>query len=193
MKSDRLSHHRFISLQEEDFEFSEDSIMLQDDGSFLIRGDAALEDVDSILHLSLAEDSALKEFATLSGFLCMCAGEIPATGDLVMSRGWCFEIEHADDKRILLARVERLLGDEEVDDEEKGNPIRGFLRLKNGAEPGEDDDETDESKKLRTEEMIDEDVKRAREANLAAAREVEAIVDSGKKKMSMLRDLAKDD
>jgi len=180
-------------LQEEDFEFSEDSIMLQDDGSFLIRGDAALEDVDSILHLSLAEDSALKEFATLSGFLCMCAGEIPTTGDLVMSRGWCFEIEHADDKRILLARVERLLGDDEADDEEKSNPIRGFLRLKNGVEPGEDDDETDESKKLRTEEMIDEDVKRAREANLAAAREVEAIVDSGKKKMSMLRDLAKDD
>ena len=37
---------------EEDFEFSEDSITLQEDGTFLIRGDADLEDCDAILQLA---------------------------------------------------------------------------------------------------------------------------------------------
>lgn len=97
---------------EEDFEFSEDSITLQEDGTFVIRGDAVLEDVDTILELNLYEDenSSVKEFATLSGYLCMCAGEIPSTGDFIMSRGWCFEIINADDKKILQIKVERLTG-----------------------------------------------------------------------------------
>ncbi|OEU12296.1 CBS-domain-containing protein, partial [Fragilariopsis cylindrus CCMP1102] len=65
---------------EEEYDFSEDSITLQDDGSFIIRGDADLGDCDTILDLNLDEEEALKVFATLSGFLCMCAGEIPQVG-----------------------------------------------------------------------------------------------------------------
>lgn len=122
---------------DDDFEFSEDSITLQEDGSFFIRGDAELDDVDTILALGLYEDEALKEFATLSGFLCMCAGEIPRPGDFIMTRGWCFEVLNADDKKILLVRVERLVGTF-VDDNMAGgggnnnngdNPIRKMLRL----------------------------------------------------------------
>ena len=181
-----------MTLQEEDFEFSEDSIMLQDDGSFLIRGDADLEDVDTILGLSLAEESALKEFATLSGFLCMCAGEIPSTGDLIMSRGWCFEIEHADDKKILLVRVERLIGEEAVDADTNNNPIRALLRLKNGDNASDEatNGENDETSMLRTEEMIQEDIRRSREANIKEAREIEGIVESGHRKMAYLRSLS---
>lgn len=40
----------------------------------------------------------------------MCAGEIPSVGDFVMYRGWCFEVLHADDKKILQVRVDRLVG-----------------------------------------------------------------------------------
>jgi putative hemolysin len=46
---------------EADFEFSEDSITQQEDGSFLIRGDADLEDVDTILALKLDEEEGLRE------------------------------------------------------------------------------------------------------------------------------------
>ena len=119
---------------EEDYEFSEDSITLQEDGSFLVRGDADLSDVDTILSLHLSEEDSLKEFATLSGFLCMCAGEIPSIGDFIMSRGWCFEVVNADDKRILQAKVERLVGafDLEEDDDHSttDNPFKNLLNMK---------------------------------------------------------------
>ncbi|KAL7570829.1 hypothetical protein ACA910_018899 [Epithemia clementina (nom. ined.)] len=115
---------------DDDFQFSEDSITLQEDGSFFIRGDAELDDVDTILSLKLHEEEALKEFATLSGFLCMCAGEIPRPGDFIMTRGWCFEIMNADDKRILLVRVEHLVGTfDENNTNNDENPIRKMLRL----------------------------------------------------------------
>lgn len=115
---------------DDDFEFSEDSITLQEDGSFLVRGDADLADCDTILQLNLAEDEALKEFSTLSGFLCMCAGEIPCTDDFVMARGWCFEILHADDKRVLQVKVDRLLGAFAEKADEAESPLRGFLKRK---------------------------------------------------------------
>jgi Transporter associated domain len=114
---------------EEDFEFSEDSITMQDDGSFLIRGDADLDDCDTILGLNLATEEAVKGFATISGFLCMCAGEIPTSGDFIMSRGWCFEIVNADDKKILFVRVEKLVGALEEETKEE-SPVRNFLRQK---------------------------------------------------------------
>jgi len=167
--------------------------MLQEDGSFLIRGDADLEDVNTVLALHLADDTALKEFSTLSGFLCMCAGEIPATGDLIMSRGWCFTVEHADDKRVLLARVERLIGDEAEGHEDiSNNPIRALLRLKNNNDNESSDESTngeadENSKKSLTDEMIKEDIMRNREENIAQAKEIERIVDSGRSKIAMLK------
>jgi len=94
---------------DEDFEFTEDSITIMDDGSFHIRGDADLEYCDMILNLNLDEEEALKEFGTLSGFLCMCAGEIPKVDDFILSRGWSFEVKEADLRRILMVKVEKLI------------------------------------------------------------------------------------
>jgi CBS domain containing-hemolysin-like protein len=61
--------------------------VLQDDGTFVIRGDAHLGDCDMVLDLEMDEEETLNDFATLSGFLCMSAGEILQVGDFVMSRG----------------------------------------------------------------------------------------------------------
>merc|ERR1711935_668228 len=165
---------------EEEYDFSEDSITLQDDGSFIIRGDADLGDCDTILNLNLDEEEALKVFATLSGFLCMCAGEIPQVGDFVMSRGWSFEIMNADDKKILTVKVERLVGafeegsGEDTDDDD--NSIRGFLKRNLGNDEEENDGE------------IDKDVKEdpAIALNRETAREVERMVDSGNEKRLQL-------
>jgi CBS domain containing-hemolysin-like protein len=68
---------------EEDYEFSEDSITLQEDGSFLLCSDANLEDCNAILQLELNKEDPLKAFASLSGFLCMCVGEFSCVGDFV--------------------------------------------------------------------------------------------------------------
>jgi len=118
---------------EGNFEFTEDSIKLQEDGTFVARGDADLEDCDLILGLSLDEEETLKEFGTLSGFLCMCAGEIPKVGDFILSRGWSFEVVDADPKKILTVKVERLVGcfDDEEDykrKNEKDKAVLGFLK-----------------------------------------------------------------
>jgi len=116
---------------ENDFVFAEDSITFQEDGTFLIRGDADLEDVDAVLGLSLDEEEVLKEYGTLSGFLCFCAGEIPRVNDFVMSRGWNFEVVDGDDKRVFQVKVERLLGFFEGEDGEDENSVRGFFNRKN--------------------------------------------------------------
>ncbi len=165
---------------EEVYEFSEDSITLEDDGTFIIRGDADLGDCESILSLGLDEEEALKEFATISGFLCMCAGEIPQTGDFIMSRGWSFEIMNADDKKILTVKVERLVGaydegsGEDADDDD--NPIRGFLKRNLGNGDKEHDSEVDND--------VEEDP--AITLNRETAREIERMVDSGNEKRLQL-------
>ena len=166
---------------EEEYDFSEDSITLQDDGSFIIRGDADLGDCDTILNLNLDEDEALKVFATLSGFLCMCAGEIPQIGDFVMSRGWCFEIMNADNKRIVTVKVERLVGafeegSGEDDEDDNNSPIRDFLKRN----LGNDDEETDNDNDNDTDEKKKEDAAIA--LNRETAREVERMVNSGNEK-----------
>jgi Transporter associated domain/CBS domain len=165
---------------EDEFEISEDSIMLQDDGTFIIRGDAYLGDCDTVLDLKLDEEETLKDFATLSGFLCMCAGEIPRVGDFVMSRGWCFEIMNADDKKILQVKVERLLGsfeDEAIDEEFDENFLRGFLKRNVGKDHDEHVSESD----------VDNLLDRNKARNSETAREVERMVASGSEKQIHLR------
>lgn len=177
---------------EEDFEFNEESITLQQDGSFLIRGDADLEDVDKILALKLEEEEALKDFATLSGFLCMCAGEIPSVGDFVMSRGWCFDIVQADDKRILLVRVERLTG--ALDDDEDGEPGENLLAniLKRTIQNNRDVDDVDQNDEevageLDTEQVVADMVEAIVSENLADAKEIERLVESNERKQEILK------
>lgn len=154
---------------EDDFVFAEDSITFQEDGTFLIRGDADLEDVDAVLGLSLDEEEVLKEFGTLSGFLCFCAGEIPCVGDFVMSRGWNFEVVDGDDKRIFQVKVERLLGFFEGEDGEDGdeNLVRGFFNRMNPS-----NDEGSEVNAESGEEMTAESA-----AVLAASAVVDAAVE----------------
>ena len=171
--------------QDEDFNFSEDSITLQEDGSFIIRGDADLEDCDAILGLRLDEEEALKEFATLSGFLCMCAGEIPKQGDFVMSRGWCFEIMNADDKKILQVKVERLVGIFDGESEvNENNPLRSFLKRNIGNEDDEDDDGRGDA----LDSEVDSELERFRASNRATAIEVERMIESGQNKLSLLNE-----
>ncbi|KAL3920822.1 MAG: hypothetical protein SGILL_003067 [Bacillariaceae sp.] len=168
---------------EDEFDFSEDSITLQDDGTFIIRGDANLEDCDTVLDLKLDEEEALKFFATLSGFLCMCAGEIPHVGDFVMSRGWCFEILNADDKKILQVKVERLLGSFDDEDEEDAiddNFLRAFLKKNLG---NEDDGDGNVS-----ESDVDDEMEKSKVKNQETAREVERMVLSGAEKQIQIQD-----
>lgn len=93
--------------------------------------------MDAVLGLNLDEEEILKEYGTLSGFLCFCAGAIPRVGDFVMSRGWNFEVVDGDEKRVFKVRVQRLLGffeGEEVGDEGDDNLVRGFFNKKKSSD-----------------------------------------------------------
>lgn len=134
------------------------------------------------MDLKLGEEDALKEFATLSGFLCMCAGEIPNVGDFVMSRGWCFEIVHADDKKILQVKVDRLIGafDDETENLNVENSLRGFLKKNLGVDSDEDGDNRDMDSE------IDDQLEQTRTANIEAAKDIERLVEGGQKKASLI-------
>jgi CBS domain containing-hemolysin-like protein len=189
---------------DEDFEFSEDSITLQEDGTFLVRGDADLEDCDKILQLNLDEEEALKEFSTISGFLCMCAGEIPRIGDFVMGRGWSFEILNADDKRILTVKVERLVGAFlDGDEEEVEGPLRGFLKRKQKEEVAEEsivgDADTDGLAEMDfiggdtaiSDSDIELELSRTREVNIDDAEKIERLVQETEKKRALLSEMSR--
>ena len=187
---------------DEDFEFSEDSITLQEDGTFLVRGDADLEDCDKILQLNLDEEEALKEFSTISGFLCMCAGEIPRVGDFVMGRGWSFEILNADDKRILTVKVERLVGAFlDGDEDEVEGPLRGFLKRKQREEVAEEPAVGDMETEILTDfagedtAISDSDIElelsRSREVNIDDAEKIERLVQETEKKRALLNEMSR--
>ena len=174
---------------EDDFEFSEDSITLQDDGTFIVRGDADLEDCDMILGLQLGEEDTLKEFGTISGFLCMCAGEIPKKGDFIASRGWKFEIADADPKRILSVRVERLVGffDEETDDENQDVAVLGFLRNKRNSEAVyKENEHSSEASTTVDAESFAKDVQLI---NTNEALRLENLVEESEKKRSFVKEM----
>eukprot|EP00560_Eucampia_antarctica_P006280 CAMPEP_0197824744 /NCGR_PEP_ID=MMETSP1437-20131217/1962_1 /TAXON_ID=49252 ORGANISM="Eucampia antarctica, Strain CCMP1452" /NCGR_SAMPLE_ID=MMETSP1437 /ASSEMBLY_ACC=CAM_ASM_001096 /LENGTH=696 /DNA_ID=CAMNT_0043424495 /DNA_START=248 /DNA_END=2338 /DNA_ORIENTATION=- len=189
---------------DEDFEFSLDSITLQEDGTFVIRGDADLEDCDVILGLSLDEEETLKEFGTLSGFLCMCAGEIPHVGDFVLSRGWSFQVTNADEKRILSVKVERLVGffDEDDDNNQEDNAVLGFLKKGKKRDENNDADmdfvmdaeyvlEADriigDKKRF---EGVEEIAKHISDSNIDEALMIERLVDQNEKKNAYLNNMS---
>lgn len=81
-----------------------ESIVRNDDGSWSIDGMADLEAVSQTLSLSVP-DGSLSEFATISGFLCSEAGEIPEEGDTLLVSGFRFEVLRADERRIISLTV----------------------------------------------------------------------------------------
>ena len=142
-----------------------------------------MDDCNAILSLNLDEDEPLRSFATLSGFLCMCAGEIPNVGDFVMCRDWCFEIVHADDKKIIQVRVERLVGglDERKEhDDPNDNILRSFLKRNQGADEG-----SDEPNRKAADELVIDELEKARLEKNEQAREVERLVSSGRSKLEL--------
>mmetsp|Transcript_26415 Transcript_26415/g.30205 ORF Transcript_26415/g.30205 Transcript_26415/m.30205 type:complete len:407 (+) Transcript_26415:1231-2451(+) len=191
---------------EHDFEFSEDSITMREDGTFIVRGDADLEDCDMILGLQLNEEVTLKEFGTLSGFLCMCAGEIPKVGDFIVSRGWTFEIIDAEPKRILSVKVERLIGvfkDENHDnDEDSDNAVLSFLKkgsnrnrreiLDESIEHSESKHDAHSQQDKHNDENAESFAKRVLATNADEAKKIDRMVDENERKRVAVEEMLLD-
>lgn len=76
-------------------------------GNFLIDGQAELEKVGTALVLNLTEED-LRDYGTVSGFLCARMGGIPEVSDNIVLEGVRFTVIEADDRRILKVSSEAL-------------------------------------------------------------------------------------
>lgn len=97
---------------------------------------------------------------------------------------------HADDKKILQVKVDRLVGsfdetEEDNEEEQNDNPLRSFLKRNLGGENGETDGNVSDSD-------VDDELERARAENTESARLVEAMVDSGKSKRQAMSEIDDD-
>lgn len=92
-------------------------IRAAEDGSYAIGGMADLEETCETLGLSVPEEE-LREFGTLSGFLCHQAGEIPEAGDVVLASTYRFTVLECDERKIVRVRAEPVADATDDDDDE---------------------------------------------------------------------------
>ena len=79
------------------------SVRAEPDGSFLVRGEAAVHDINRELDLSLPEGDS---WSTIAGLCLDLAGKIPTTGERLQTKdGLVIEIVDASDRQIRSVRV----------------------------------------------------------------------------------------
>lgn len=76
---------------------------LLDDGSVLLDGRAELDALDDFFGFRSTET----QIETVGGYVTMLFGRVPDDGESISHEGLTFEVERADDRRILAVRVRR--------------------------------------------------------------------------------------
>ena len=76
---------------------------LLEDGSLLLDGRAPLDTLDEFFGVTPAEDG----YETVGGLLSGISGKVPAAGSTLYHSGLQFDVEKADDRRVLAVRVRR--------------------------------------------------------------------------------------
>ncbi len=79
-----------------------------EDGSLLLDGRAEIDTLDEFFSYRPAETQS----ETVGGLITTLLGRVPEAGELLEHDGLAFEIERADERRILAVRVRRLLAEE---------------------------------------------------------------------------------
>jgi putative hemolysin len=77
----------------------EESILPQEDGTWLADGSASIDDIAAVLDLDSLTESH-QDYHTLAGFILSLAGEIPKTAASFSSNGFNFKIVDMDGNRI---------------------------------------------------------------------------------------------
>ncbi|MXZ36418.1 MAG: HlyC/CorC family transporter [Acidobacteria bacterium] len=83
-------------------EVAENSPLARDaNGSYLIPGNTAIEEVEDLFHIRLHSE----ETTTVAGFLTSVFGRVPLTGEKYDTQGVRFEVQEADHRRISKLRA----------------------------------------------------------------------------------------
>ena len=89
-------------------------MILNDDGSYDILGNANVDDLVAALALRDSEGNKpcdIMDVTTAAGFLCFHAGEIPAVDDHVIVHDHDFVVLEADERRVLRMKAVPLSSD----------------------------------------------------------------------------------
>ncbi len=101
---------------QDEYDSEEEDILLNEDGSMLVKGSTSLTDLSDLLELDMEEE----DFETLNGLMVSELGHIPVEGEQFSMEylGCQMEIVEVKNKMISLARVRKLSNNEE-DKEQK--------------------------------------------------------------------------
>ncbi|MDA3914054.1 hemolysin family protein [Oleiagrimonas sp.] len=80
-------------------------IMRHPDGSWVVEGSLATEDLRELLHLEHLPNEEEHDFNTVAGMVMAAFARIPQIGDAFSWRGWRFEVANIDGARIDRVRV----------------------------------------------------------------------------------------
>jgi putative hemolysin len=92
----------------------DEAFVTRDDGSVLVDGMTAIEDLK--LRLGLHELPGEDEVETVGGFVLIALGRVPKTGDKIKHAGWVFEVIDMDGRRVDKVLAHPPKGDELLDD-----------------------------------------------------------------------------
>ncbi len=103
----------------DEYDEDEEMIIKQEDGSYLIRGMAELDEVWKVLSLEMEEEE--EEYETLNGFLIYKLDRIPQDEETVeiTYKGYLFSALKVENKTIQLIRVTKLEEETETPEEEE--------------------------------------------------------------------------
>ena len=76
------------------------TVVRRDDGSWLVDGMVAIDEIKDLTGLTLLPGEESGEFQTLGGFLMALVNRVPAVGDHITVRGFRFEVVNMDGRRV---------------------------------------------------------------------------------------------
>jgi putative hemolysin len=83
-------------------------VVLREDGSWLINGDAPIEDIRDILSVDSFPEEKQGHYRTIAGLVMSIMGRIPQTGDHIEAGGFRYEVVDMDGNRIDKVLVTRM-------------------------------------------------------------------------------------
>jgi len=88
---------------QDEYDVEEPPIIVEQPDTYLVRGEAEIEDLEEITGTELAED----DFLTVNGLLNQCLGRLPRKGETVKIGELNFEVLEVNDKSIKKVRLTR--------------------------------------------------------------------------------------
>ena len=93
----------------DEYDSEDPDIVHQPDGSFLVDGRVAIDELDEVLHTELPDD----DWDTLGGLVFNTLGHVPVEGEHLVTHGWRFTVREMEGRRIKRVEIARDTGSDD--------------------------------------------------------------------------------